>query len=109
MFVHKFPAIGRTLRFYVKPHLETESGAASIFVENKDSCLLNKCGAEKKFFIMELCDDILVDTVVLVNFGLKIFDRDRYPIKRNGWKDVSTFEARNSRGTSYGVFDPVRE
>jgi len=74
-------------------------------VENKDSCLLNKCGAEKKFFIMELCDDILVDTVVLANFkffspmfrSLKIFDRDRYPIKRNGWKDVSTFEARNSR------------
>jgi len=37
-------------------------------VENKDSCLLNKCGAEQKFFIMELCDDILVDIVVLANF-----------------------------------------
>ena len=95
-------------------------------MENKDSCLLNKCGAEKKFFIMELYDDILVDTVVQANFeyfssmfrSLNIFDRDRHPIKRNGWKDVSTFEARNSRqaqafligrGTSYGVFDPVRE
>ena len=70
-----------------------------------DTYLLNKCGAEKKFFIMELCDDMLVDTVVLANLeffssmfrGLKIFDRDRYPIKLNGWKDTSTFKARNSR------------
>jgi len=28
--------------------------------------------------------------------SLKMFDRDRYPIKRNGRKDLSTFEARNS-------------
>ena len=87
--------------------LETESGAASIFVENKNSYLLNKCGAEKKFFIMELCDDILVDSVILANFeffssmfrSLKAFDGDGIPIKRNGWKDVSAFEARNSRQT----------
>ena len=88
-------------------------------MENKDSYLLNKCGAEKKFFIMELYNDILVDTAVLANFeffssmfrSLKVFDRDSIPIKRNGWKDVSAFEARNSRqaqafligsGTSYG-------
>ena len=73
-------------------------------MENKDSYLLNKCGAEKQFFIMELCDDILIDTIVLANFeffssmfhSLKIFDRDRYPIKRSGWKDVSAFEASTS-------------
>ncbi|RPB05707.1 hypothetical protein L873DRAFT_1661568, partial [Choiromyces venosus 120613-1] len=80
-------------------------GATSILVENKDSYMLNKCGAEKKFFIVELCDDILVDTVVLANFeffssmfrSFKVFVSDRYPIKQNGWKDLGTFEARNSR------------
>ncbi|KAG0637516.1 UNC-like C-terminal-domain-containing protein [Tuber brumale] len=80
-------------------------GATSILVENKDSYMLNKCGAEKKFFIVELCDDILVDTVVLANFeffssmfrSFKVFVSDRYPIKLNGWKDLGTFEARNSR------------
>lgn len=54
---------------------------------------------------MEIWDGILVDTVILANFvffssmfcSLKMFERDRYPIKSNGWKDLSTFEARNSR------------
>ncbi|CUS10931.1 unnamed protein product [Tuber aestivum] len=80
-------------------------GATSILVENKDSYMLDKCGAEKRFFIVELCDDILVDTVVLANFeffssmfrSFKVFVSDRYPIKQNGWKDLGTFEARNSR------------
>jgi len=80
-------------------------GATSILVENKDSYMLNKCGAEKKFFIVELCDDILVDTIVLANFeffssifrSFRVFVSDRYPIKQNGWKDLGTFEARNSR------------
>jgi len=80
-------------------------GATSILVENKDSYMLNKCGAEKKFFIVELCDDIIVDTIVLANFeffssmfrSFKVFVSDRYPIKQNGWKDLGTFEARNSR------------
>jgi len=29
--------------------------------------------------------------------SIKMFVRDRYPIKRNGWKYLSTFEERNSR------------
>ena len=66
--------------------------------------MLNKCGAEK-FFIVELCDERPVDTAVPAGFeffssmfhSIKMFVRDRYPIKRNGWKDLSTFEERNSQ------------
>jgi len=66
--------------------------------------MLNKCGAEK-FFIVELCDDIPIDTAILAGFefflsmfhSIKMFVRDRYPIKQNGWKDLSTFEEENSR------------
>lgn len=80
-------------------------GATSILVENKDSYMLNECGAEKKFLIVELCDDILVDTVVLANFeffssmfrSFQVSVSDRYPVKQNGWKNLGTFEARNSR------------
>lgn len=80
-------------------------GSTSILVENKDSYMLNVCSVENKFFIVELCDDILIDTVVLANFeffssmfrAFRVSVSDRYPVKTDKWKDLGTFEARNSR------------
>ncbi|KAF3923947.1 hypothetical protein AA313_de0209503 [Arthrobotrys entomopaga] len=80
-------------------------GSSSILVENKDSYMLNKCGAKNKFVIVELCDDILVDTIVLANYEFfssmfrtfRISVSDRYPVKSAGWKDLGVFEAKNSR------------
>ncbi|KAF3938658.1 hypothetical protein ABW19_dt0205119 [Dactylella cylindrospora] len=80
-------------------------GASAILVENKDSYMLNKCGAKNKFIIVELCDDILVDTVVLANYEFfssmfrtfRVSVSDRYPVKSAGWKDLGVFEAKNSR------------
>ncbi|KAL8907402.1 MAG: hypothetical protein Q9207_001452 [Kuettlingeria erythrocarpa] len=80
--------------------------ATSVLVENKDSYLLNLCSADNKFFIVELCDDILVDTVVLANYEFfssifrtfRISVSDRYPVKLDKWRDLGTFEAQNSRG-----------
>ncbi|KAL1628583.1 hypothetical protein SLS56_005815 [Neofusicoccum ribis] len=79
--------------------------SSSLLVENKDSYMLNECGAENKFVIAELCDDILVDTVVLANFEFfssmfrtfRVSVSDRYPVKLERWKELGTFEARNSR------------
>ncbi|KAL8901237.1 MAG: hypothetical protein Q9192_000661 [Flavoplaca navasiana] len=80
--------------------------ATSILVENKDSYMLNECLAKNKFLIVELCNDILVDTVVLANFEFfssifrtfRVSVSDRYPVKLDKWRDLGTFEARNSRG-----------
>ncbi|KAI5790160.1 UNC-like C-terminal-domain-containing protein [Geopyxis carbonaria] len=77
----------------------------SILVENKDTYMLNKCEAKDKFFIVELCEDILVDTVVLANFEffssvfkeLRVSVSDRYPVKSSGWKELGTFTAKNTR------------
>jgi hypothetical protein len=79
--------------------------ASSVLVENKDSYLLNECSTSNKHLIVELCDDILVDTVVLANFEFfssmfrtfTVSVSDRYPVKADRWKDLGTFEARNSR------------
>lgn len=79
--------------------------ASSILVENKDSYMLNECSADNKFLIVELCDEIKIDTLVLANFEFfsSIFRTfrasvsDRYPVKIDKWKDIGTFEARNSR------------
>ena len=80
-------------------------GSTSILVENKDSYMLNECSAKNKFFIVELCDDILIDTVVLANFEFfssifrtfRVSVSDRYPVKLDKWRNLGSFEARNSR------------
>ncbi|OHF00556.1 hypothetical protein CORC01_04095 [Colletotrichum orchidophilum] len=88
--------------------LKTNKGAKNakaILVENKDSYMLLECSAGNKFAIVELSDDILVDTVVLANFEFfssmvrhfRISVSDRYPVKVDKWKDLGTFEAKNSR------------
>ncbi|KAI1340447.1 UNC-like C-terminal-domain-containing protein [Xylariaceae sp. FL0016] len=77
----------------------------SILVENKDSYMLLECGMANKFFIVELSDVILIDTVVLANFEFfssmvrhfRVSISDRYPVKLEKWKVLGTFEARNSR------------
>ncbi|KAI3337013.1 hypothetical protein HD806DRAFT_475410 [Xylariaceae sp. AK1471] len=87
---------------------KTSSGAknpTAILVENKDSYMLLECGQKNKFFIVELSDVILVDTVVLANFEFfssmvrqfRVSISDRYPVKLDKWKVLGTFEARNSR------------
>lgn len=88
--------------------LKTSPGAKNakaILVENKDSYMLLECRAKNKFVIVELSDDILVDTVVLANFEFfssmirkfTVSVSDRYPVKLDKWVDLGTFEARNSR------------
>ena len=88
--------------------LKTSPGAKNakaILVENKDSYMLLECRAKNKFVIVELSDDILVDTIVLANFEFfssmirkfRVSASDRYPVKTDKWVELGTFEARNSR------------
>lgn len=71
----------------LKTNAEGKSPSA-VLVEHKDSYMLNECGAkETKFLIVELCADILVDTVVLANYEFfssmfrtfRVSVSDRYP------------------------------
>ncbi|KAI6382898.1 hypothetical protein MCOR25_000413 [Pyricularia grisea] len=79
--------------------------AKAILVENKDSYMLLECAQPNKFVIIELSDDVLVDTVVIANFEFfssmirtfRVSVSDRYPVKLEKWKVIGTFEARNQR------------
>jgi hypothetical protein len=88
--------------------LKTSPGAKNaraILVENKDTYMLLECDAASKYVIVELSDDISVDTVVLANFEFfssmvrhfRVSVSDRYPVKMDKWRELGTFEARNSR------------
>ncbi|QDS69997.1 hypothetical protein FKW77_003357 [Venturia effusa] len=79
--------------------------ASQVLSENKDSYMLNECSQSNKFMIIEMCDDILVDTIVLANFEFfssmfrtfRVSVSDRYPVKADKWKELGVFEARNTR------------
>ncbi|RDL35073.1 uncharacterized protein BP5553_07004 [Venustampulla echinocandica] len=88
--------------------LKTHAGAKNskaVLVENKDTYMLSQCSTENKFIIVELSEDIWIDTVVLANYEFfssmvrqfRISVSDRYPVKMEKWKDIGTYEARNSR------------
>lgn len=88
--------------------LKTNKEAKSpntVLLENKDSYMLNQCAAPNKFLILELCNDISIDTVVLANFEFfsstfrtfRVSVSDRYPIEIEKWKTLGTYEARNTR------------
>lgn len=81
------------------------SSPLAILGKNKDAYMLNECSAQNKFVILELCDDIAIDTIVVANFEFfssifrtfKVSVSDKYPVKTDKWKTLGIFEARNSR------------
>ena len=91
-------------------------GASAILVENKDSYLLNQCSSSQKFVVIELCQDILVDTVVIGNFEffssnfrkIRISVSDRFPVGSSGMKVLGEFEAENIRDVqSFKIENPL--
>lgn len=84
-------------------------GAHNILLENKDSYMLNKCSAPKKFVIVELCQDILVDTVAIGTYeffssmfkDIRISVADRYPVPEQEWTVLGEFEAKSVRDLQY--------
>ncbi|RMZ89271.1 hypothetical protein DV736_g3494, partial [Chaetothyriales sp. CBS 134916] len=89
------------------------SNLNAILGENKDVYMLNVCGASNKFFILELCDDISIDTIVLANFEFfssifrtfRVSVSDKYPVKADKWKEIGLFEARNTRDVQAFLVD----
>jgi ribosomal protein S10 len=88
----------------LKSNPESKS-ASAVLIENKDSYMLNICSSSNKFLIVELCNDILIDTIVLANYEFfssifrtfRVSVSDRYPVKADRWKELGIFEARNTR------------
>lgn len=90
-------------------------GASSILKEVKDSYLLNKCSTPNKFVVIELCQDILVDRVVMGNFELfssmfktvKFSVSDRFPVTSE-WRELGVFEAENIRNLqTFDIENPL--
>jgi len=79
--------------------------ANSILNEKKDSYMINECSAKNKFVIIELCNDILIDAIVIGNFELfssttklfKVSVANKFNYHNNKWTTLSYFQAANLR------------
>ncbi|CAD6889723.1 unnamed protein product [Tilletia laevis] len=92
--------------------------ASSILSEKKDRYMLSPCPADGKgggqFVIVELCDDIMIDTVVLGNYEFFSRQFKRFRLRaaaklharEEDWFDFGTFRARNSRGLQVFNVEP---
>ncbi|KAI9189764.1 hypothetical protein H9P43_001197 [Blastocladiella emersonii ATCC 22665] len=94
-------------------------GASAILNENKDSYLLSPCAprdrSQPRHVVIELCDEILVDTLVLGNYELfsstfrtvNAFVNSVYPpTAAKPWRPLATLAAANVR--SQQVFQIAR-
>ncbi|KAJ1648775.1 hypothetical protein IWQ61_009929 [Dispira simplex] len=90
-------------------------GASAILTNSKEKYMLNLCSATK-FVIIELCDDILMDTLTIANYEFfsstfkefTVHVTDRYPPKNNVWKFLGRFHAKNTREAQvFPIPDPV--
>ncbi|CAG8459360.1 5098_t:CDS:2 [Paraglomus brasilianum] len=84
--------------------------------KDKDQYMLNECDAGK-FVVVELCNDILIDTIVLANFEFfsstfKHFrisaNNEHPPRKERPWRLLGEYKAENTRELQvFKVKDPL--
>ncbi|EFJ30416.1 hypothetical protein SELMODRAFT_440339 [Selaginella moellendorffii] len=78
-------------------------GGGNILIKDNDKYFRNPCGAKDKFVIVELAEEILVETFVIANYELyssnprelELLGSLSYP--SSGWKLLGKFEAKNVR------------
>ena len=86
--------------------------AANILSSKRDRYMLSPCGAAPQFVVVELCDDIRIDTVQLANFEFfsGVFREFTVSVAKTyagadaeGWTVVGTYEGKNVRGVQVSL------
>ncbi|KAL0947650.1 hypothetical protein HGRIS_013737 [Hohenbuehelia grisea] len=84
----------------------TAKSSSSILTSKRDKYMLSPCGEKRQFVIVELCEDIRIDTVQLANFEFfsgvfkefSVSVAKTYTSDGDGWVDAGRFVAKNARG-----------
>ncbi|OCH87329.1 hypothetical protein OBBRIDRAFT_837470 [Obba rivulosa] len=86
-------------------HRSAKSPAA-ILASKKDKYMLSPCAEKNQFVVVELCEDIRIDTVQLANFeffsgvfkDFTVSVAKTYTVDTEGWAVAGTYRAQNVRG-----------
>ena len=93
-------------------HREAKS-ASSILSSKRDRYMLSPCAATPQFVVVELCEDIRIDTVQLANFEFfsGVFREFTVSVAKTyvatdaeGWTVVGTYVGKNVRGVQVSSF-----
>ncbi|THG99094.1 hypothetical protein EW026_g3183 [Hermanssonia centrifuga] len=84
----------------------TAKSTSSILSHKKDKYMLSPCGEKDQFVVVELCDDVRIDTVQLANYeffsgvfkDFTVSVAKTYTIDPHGWTFAGTYRAKNVRG-----------
>lgn len=86
--------------------------AANILSSKRDRYMLSPCGATPQFVVVELCEDIRIDTVQLANFEFfsGVFKEFTVSVAKTyaaadaeGWTVVGTYVGKNVRGVQVSL------
>lgn len=86
--------------------------AANILSSQRDRYMLSPCGAKPQFVVVELCEDIRIDTVQLANFEFfsGVFREFTVSVAKTyaaadaeGWTVVGTYVGKNVRGVQVSL------
>ncbi|KAF8519512.1 UNC-like C-terminal-domain-containing protein [Gautieria morchelliformis] len=88
---------------------------SAILSSKKDRYMLSPCSEIPNFVVVELCDDIRIDTVQLANFeffsgvfrDFRVSVAQTYATDGKGWIEAGTYRAKNIRGVQ--SFHPLVE
>lgn len=91
---------------------KSAKSASSILSSKKDKYLLSPCGDDVQFVVVELCEDIRIDTVQLANFeffsgvfkDFSVSVAKTYTGTDEGWTPAGTYRAKNIRGVQVRFF-----
>ena len=91
---------------------KSAKSASSILSSKKDKYMLSPCSADDQFVVVELCDDIRIDTVQLANFeffsgvfkDFSVSVAKTYTGTNEGWTPAGTYLAKNVRGVQVSLF-----
>jgi hypothetical protein len=90
---------------------KSAKSSSSILSSKKDRYMLSPCNEKEQFVVVELCDDIRIDTVQLANYEFfsgvfKEFTVSVAKTYTEGWVVAGTYRAKNIRGVQvrcYGL------
>ena len=84
---------------------------SAILSSKKDRYMLSPCSSDPNFIVVELCDDIRIDTVQLANFEFfsgvfrefRVSVAQTYTTDGKGWVEAGTYRAKNIRGVQVRI------
>jgi Sad1 / UNC-like C-terminal len=84
---------------------------SAILSSKKDRYMLSPCSEIPNFVVVELCDDIRIDTVQLANFeffsgvfrDFRVSVAQTYTTDGKGWIEAGTYRAKNIRGVQVRI------